>query len=56
MAQGSAQLASLVQGMQPVGDGQASNPGPPQTRNRPRGIKVAEDILASLEHDVAHRF
>ena len=33
--------------------GVASNPGPPQTRNRPR-VDVAEDILASLEHDLTH--
>ena len=32
--------------------GEASNPGPPQTRNRPRD--VAEDILASMEHDLTH--
>ena len=31
--------------------GEASNPGPPQTRMRPR-VDVAEDIVASLEHDL----
>ena len=33
--------------------GEASNPGPPQTRNRPK-VDVAEDIFASLEHDLSH--
>ena len=39
-------------GLRGVRVGEASNPGPPQTRNRPRVIEVAEDIFASLEHDL----
>ena len=35
------------------GVGEASNPGPPQSRIRPR-VDVAEDILASLEHDLTY--
>ena len=33
--------------------GEASNPGPPQSMNRPR-VDVAEDIIALLEHDLTH--
>ena len=33
--------------------GEASNPGPPQSRIRPL-VGVVEDILASLEHDLTH--
>ena len=39
-------------GLRGVRVGEASNPGPPQTRNRQRVMEVAEDILASLEHDL----
>ena len=39
-------------GLRGVRVGEASNPGPPQTRNRPRVIEVAEDIFASLEHEL----
>ena len=40
-------------GLRGVRVGEASNPAPPQTRNRPR-VDVAEDIIASLEHDLTH--
>ena len=40
-------------GLRGVRVGEASNPGPPQSRIRPR-VDVAEDIIASLEHDLTH--
>ena len=39
-------------GLRGVRVGEASNPGPPQTRSRSRAIEEAEDMLARLEHDL----
>ena len=40
-------------GFRGVRVGEASNPGRPQSRIRPR-VDLAEDILASLEHDLTY--
>ena len=40
-------------GLRGVRVGEPSNPGPPQSRIRPR-VGMVEDILASLEHDLTH--
>ena len=46
-------VRNALHGLRGVRVGEASNPGPPQTRIRPR-VDVAEDILVSLEHDLTH--
>ena len=40
-------------GLRGVRVGEASNPGPPQIRIRPR-VDVVEDIIVSMEHDLTH--
>ena len=39
-------------GFRGVRVGEASNPGPPQTRRRTRVIEESEDMIARLEHDL----